>query len=223
MSFFRKIKSAFTSKPDEKSAVTLAKSPLGIETGTQISFSESLPLLLQDTTKLSLPAGDFVYSTGVVDLGEGERLHRFYLDNEDYWIQIQTYGYDENQVKNIVLFAFLSCQFVNSEAELERLAGKGSNIGMPDYVHDGVTYTREWGTENGQTDFVSLTEAVQNPDESYEVKHLSMLYARETELTNRREFLLFSVEEKEGAAQEPTVSLTCSLGVTLFSTDINCL
>ncbi len=44
-----------------------------------------------------------------------------------------------------------------------------------------------------------------------------MLYARETGLTDRREFLLLSVEEDE----DGNVSLTTSVGVTLQSTDFN--
>jgi hypothetical protein len=44
-----------------------------------------------------------------------------------------------------------------------------------------------------------------------------MLYARETGLTERREFLLFSVEEDA----EGTVSLSTSLGMSLYTTDLS--
>jgi hypothetical protein len=88
---------------------------------------------------------------------------------------------------------------------------------LPGYNHDGVEYSREWGTEQGQTELVPMTEQVVNPDESYTIEHHSMLYARETGLTDRRELLLFSVEQDE----EGTVSLSTSLGISLYTTDLS--
>ncbi len=46
-----------------------------------------------------------------------------------------------------------------------------------------------------------------------------MLYARDTGLTDRREFLLFSVEEDA----EGTISLSTSLGISLYTTDLTAL
>jgi len=117
----------------------------------------------------------------------------------------------------VTLFNYLSYVTVNSDAELQRLAGPNSLIGLPAYTHDGVSFTREWGTERGQTELVPLTEQVINPDESYTIEHHSMLYARETGLTDRRELLLFSVEQDE----EGTVSLSTSLGISLYTTDLS--
>ncbi|WAH61292.1 YjfK family protein [Pseudomonas silvicola] len=82
-----------------------------------------------------------------------------------------------------------------------------------------MQYTREWGTEAGQTELTDLRERVVNPNESYVVEHRAMLYARDTGLTDRREFLLFSVEQDE----EGTVSLSASLGISLYPTDLNIL
>jgi hypothetical protein len=64
---------------------------------------------------------------------------------------------------------------------------------------------------------VALSERLSNPDESYSIEHRSMLYARKTGLTDRREFLLFSVEEDA----EGTISLSTSLGISLYTTDLN--
>jgi hypothetical protein len=44
-----------------------------------------------------------------------------------------------------------------------------------------------------------------------------LFHARETGLTDRREFLLFSVEEDA----EGTISLSTSLGISLYTTDLN--
>jgi hypothetical protein len=90
---------------------------------------------------------------------------------------------------------------------------------MPYYALEGTEYARQWGSEEGQTELVPLMEQVTNPDGAYTVSHNSMLYARDMGLTNRREFLLFSVEED----QDGNVSLTTAVGVSLQLTDITVL
>jgi hypothetical protein len=82
-----------------------------------------------------------------------------------------------------------------------------------------VEFTRVWGSEVGQTELVAMTEQVVNPEDAYNVEHRAMLYARDTGLTDRREFLLFSVEEDA----EGTVSLSTSLGISLYTTDLTTL
>ncbi|RXT84226.1 hypothetical protein B1F69_25865, partial [Pseudomonas syringae] len=57
------------------------------------------------------------------------------------------------------------------------------------------------------------------PDTILGANRLTVLYARKEGLTNRREFLLFSVEEDE----EGSITLTTAVGITLQSTDINVL
>lgn len=136
------------------------------------------------------------------------------MNDEDFWVQIHVTG--DDQVESVTLFNYLSYVTVNSDAELQRLAGPSSPIGLPTYNHEGVEYTREWGTEQDQTELVPMTEHVINPEESYTIEHHSMLYARDTGLTDRRELLLFSVEQDE----EGTVSLSTSLGISLYTTDI---
>ena len=64
-----------------------------------------------------------------------------------------------------------------------------------------------------------MSEQVTSPEATYNVEHRSMLYARDTGLTDRREFLLFSVEEDA----EGTISLSTSLGISLYTTDLTTL
>ncbi|MBA1378792.1 DUF2491 family protein [Pseudomonas brassicacearum] len=191
--------------------------PLGLASGKQVMFDATLKLLLDGNSAVVIPANQQIWSLGVVDLGQSNWLSRCYMNDEDYWLQVHTSGDTAGQVESVILFNYLSYVTINSEAELRRLAGPESLIGLPTYTHDGVEYTREWGTEAGQTELVTLSERVSNPDESYTVEHRSMLYARDTGLTDRREFLLFSVEEDA----EGTVSLSTSLGISLYTTDLN--
>lgn len=191
--------------------------PLGLASGKQVMFDTTLKLLLDGNSSVVIPGNQQIWSLGIVDLGQSNWLSRCYMNDEDYWLQVHTSGDVAGQVESVILFNYLSYVTINSEAELRRLAGPESLIGLPTYTHDGVEYTREWGTEAGQTELVALSERVSNPDESYNVEHRSMLYARDTGLTDRREFLLFSVEEDA----EGSVSLSTSLGISLYTTDLN--
>ncbi|WP_237885341.1 DUF2491 family protein [Pseudomonas sp. PGPR40] len=191
--------------------------PLGLTLGKEVMFDTTLKLLLDGNTTVVIPGSQQIWSAGTVDLGQSTWLSRYYMNDEDYWLQVHTTGGIAGQVESVILFNYLSYITINSEAELSRLAGPQSLIGLPTYNHDGVEYTREWGTESGQTELVALSEHLKNPDESYSIEHRSMLYVRETGLTDRREFLLFSVEEDA----EGTISLSTSLGISLYTTDLN--
>ena len=194
---------------------TVASGPLGMAQGKGVRFDSTLSLLLDGSTTVRVPFDQAVWSAGWVDLGQSNKLHRYYMNDEDFWVQIHVTG--DDQIESVTLFNYLSYVTVNSDAELQRLAGPNSLIGLPTYTHEGVEYTREWGTEQGQTELVPMTEHVVNVDESYTINHHSMLYARETGLTDRRELLLFSVEQDE----EGTVSLSTSLGISLYTTDLS--
>ncbi|WP_460089075.1 DUF2491 family protein [Pseudomonas sp. S2_E02] len=194
---------------------TVASGPLGMAQGKAVRFDTTLALLLDGSTTVRVPFDQAIWSHGWVDLGQSNKLHRYYMNDEDFWLQIHVTG--DDQIESVTLFNYLSYVTVNSDAELQRLAGPDSAIGLPTYTHEGVEYTREWGTEQGQTELVPMTEQVVNPDESYTIEHHSMLYARETGLTDRRELLLFSVEQDE----EGTVSLSTSLGISLYTTDLS--
>ena len=192
-----------------------AGGPLGLAQGKAIRFDTTLGLLLDGSTSVRVPDAQAIWSAGWIDLGQSNKLHRYYLNDEEFWVQIHVTG--DDQIESVTLFNYVSYVTVNSDAELQRLAGPNSLIGLPTYRHEGVEYTREWGTERGQTELVPLTEQVINPDESYTINHHSMLYARDTGLTDRRELLLFSVEQDE----EGTVSLSTSLGISLYTTDLS--
>ncbi|MFL1492762.1 DUF2491 family protein [Pseudomonas antarctica] len=193
--------------------------PLGLAPGKGVIFDTSLKLLLDENTTVVIPGSQEIWANGTVDLGQSTWLSRYYMNDEDYWLQVHTTGEIAGQVESVILFNYLSVVTLSSEAELRRLAGPQSLIGLPTYTHNGVEYARVWGSEPGQTELVAMSEQVINPENTYTVEHRSMLYARETGLTDRREFLLFSVEEDA----EGTISLSTSLGISLYTTDLNAL
>ncbi|MCD5992577.1 YjfK family protein [Pseudomonas sp. CDFA 602] len=197
----------------------LSVAPLGLSSGRMLCLDGSLKTLLDGYSYVVIPGDEKVWATGRIDLGQSMTLYRFYLDNEDYFLQVVSNGPNPEDIQDIILFGYYSATPITSKDELLRLTGPNSKIGLPTYEHEGEEFARQWGTETGQTELTPLDEDIVSPDGAYRVKHLSMLYARDTGLINRREFLLFSVEEDE----EGTITLTTAVGITLQSTDINVL
>lgn len=190
--------------------------PLGLARGKGVEFDPSLKLLLDGQSAVLIPGPQQVWSQGKLDLGQGVWLSRYYMDQDEFWLQVHSTGAVNGQVESLILFNYVESIGVASDDELKRLAGPASPIGLPSHERDGVVYAREWGTEVGQAELVGLFERVTNPQESYSVQHRSMLYSRDTGLTDRREFLLFSVELGEDGG----VSLSTSLGISLYPTDL---
>lgn len=222
MNFFQKFLLLFTNKKDDL-PLNLENHPLGIKLGSLVGMNKDFRLLTSGSSAIrGLDSENSVLAKGVLDLGEGVVLHRFYFDDEDLMLQIRTSGYGDNFVEEVILFNYLSLLNISSQHELDRLAGKDSLIGLPKYTHENRSYDRVWGTEPGLAELVLMHETVTNKKESYGVQHLSMLYARETDLSARGEFLLFSVEESGGEdGEERVVQLSTSLGLTLFANDVN--
>jgi len=188
--------------------------PFGLLNGRRFIPDASLKPLLEGYSALQIPSPETVWAVGEVDLGDSVHLLRFYLDNEDYWLQVLMNG---DKVGDSVLFGYHSAVPIHDEAHLQRLVGSQSEVGLPIYEHDGCLYSRQWGREPGQARLVPLYERVVSPDARYGIQHLSMLYARDTGLPERREFLLLSAEEDEAGK----ATLTTSLGITLFPTDFH--
>lgn len=195
------------------------EAPLGLAPGRMLCLNSNLRLLLADASTVIVPDDEKVWAVGTVDLGQSKRLVRFYLDNEDYYLLVVMAGDGAHDIEELILFGYHSVTTVSSKDELLRLTGPNSKIGMPVYEMEGIEYLRQWGSEDGQTELTPMDEWVENPETAYWVKHHSMLYARDIELVNRREFLLFSLEEDE----EGNIALSTSVGVTLQLSDITVL
>ncbi|HDS1721678.1 YjfK family protein [Pseudomonas putida] len=206
------------SKPIEGMAPSV-EIPYGLAAGRMICFKADLKGLLAGETEIVVPDDDKVVSIGTLDTGSGTRLVRCYLDNEDYFVQFVMSGPRADDIDHIILFGYHDVQTLASRSELLRLIGPQSKIGMPYYELEGVEYTRQWGTEDGQTEMTPLTEKVVADCGTYSVYHDCVLYARELGLTNRREFLFLSAETDEPG----NISLTTAVGVTLQITDISVL
>lgn len=220
MNFFQKFMLLFKSKEDVPQ-LPQSKAPLDLRMKALVSMDSTFSMLTNGVSNVQgFGTDQEVCAKGVIDLGQGVRVHRFYLEDDVYMLQVRTSGGDVNFVEEVILFNYESLVTINSQEELARIAGKGSLIGLPTYQLGERTYQRMWGTEPGLAELVLMHENVVNNDEPYTVQHLSMLYTRDIDLNGRKEFLLFSVEETEGENGGLAVQLSTALGITLFANDI---
>lgn len=118
----------------------------GLRSGSTFTPAPSLKPLLDGISALQVPGPETVWAVGEVDLGQSVRLVRFYLDNQDYWLQVLMNGAEPG---DIVLFGYHSAVAVNDQEHLQSLTGSAPKAGMPIFEHEGNLYSRQWGREAG--------------------------------------------------------------------------
>lgn len=196
-------------------------SPLQLRIGAAVRLDSILSKVLGDGRYvLELPeSGKFlsVESQGLAELGEGVKLHRFYL-GEDWWLQVKASGTVSTDpdagVDEIHLFGFGDVLTPSSQAQFEEMAGL---VGLPTYSYADKTYDRLWGQGSGNATSADFQERVFPAREaSYGVRHQDMLYSRSIAGSERPEFLLVSVETDD----QDEVSVVHSVGIALSAADI---
>lgn len=193
--------------------------PLHLRRG---GFLEIDPLPFQmvaDRVNFSLAvAAQPIAARGEVDLGGNSWLHRFYLDDDDTWLQVKTDGGTRDEhISECILWRYWEVQTPGSQAELGLIAGPHSAVGLPRYTVGAYVYERAWGASAGQTELVPFRETVFDRSDtlaSQTCQHHAMLYRREVPACNRKEYVLISVEEAPGRLQVVT-----SLGMDALQAD----
>ncbi len=62
------------------------------------------------------------------------RLQRFYLDNEDYFLQVVMNAHAAEDIQDLILFGYHDVTTINSRVkQLLQLTGPNAKIGMPLY------------------------------------------------------------------------------------------
>jgi len=194
--------------------------PLGLHLGAAVRLDSILSKVLGDGRfVLELPEPGtplLVQAQGTVDLGEGVKLHRFYLD-DDWWLQVKVSGAGGEEGEGhdeILLFGFGDVLNPSTQAQFEEIA---ATIGLPHFEYADKSYARQWGVGSSQSATTDYEERVYPKDDSsYETRHQDMLYAREVTGTSREELLLVSVETDENGS----VSVVHSVGMRLERTDL---
>lgn len=193
--------------------------PLHLRLGAVVRLDSILSKVLGDGRHLfELPeAGRIlsVESQGLVDLGGGVKLHRFYFD-DDWWLQVKMTGADDGDVDEIHLFGFGDVLTPSSQSEFEEIAAR---IGKPTFSYADFTFDRLWGQGSAHAATADFEERVYPEDEaSFLVRHQDMLYSRSIEGSSRPEFLLVSTETDE--FDEVTVVHSVGIAVEIGDLEI---
>ena len=165
-----------------------------------------------------------IAAVGLVELGQGEQLVRFYLEN-DTWIQASVANANVFEYK---LFDFLSSEHVSNlefddlinkpenETRANRLGQRSFHLPGSDSIENELKhYQRVWGAEGSDWSApVVLDERVSRANNTglSQVTHHCMLYERHDQTTERFEYILLSAEADE---QEGSYQLVTSLGIDI--------
>ena len=159
-----------------------------------------------------------IAARGLVDL-RGSWLHRYYLDDDETWLQVKTDGgTDDASVSECILWQYWDVKTPANHAELKSIAGPQSEVGLPTYEVGAFLYQRVWGASRGQTELVPFVEQVfdrSDTEARCTFQHYAMLYRRLIEDSPRQEYVLISVEEGPDSLQMVT-----SIGVDLNPADL---
>lgn len=164
-----------------------------------------------------------IAAVGMVEIGQGEQLTRFYLEN-DTWIQASVAN---GKVFEYKLFDFLSAQHVSNQ-EFDSLINQPD--GQTDHPLGHKTFTlpinsgahgainafeRVWGAESSEWSPPVVLEEVVTPNSASGlayVNHHCMLYERHDQTSDRFEYILLSAEANE---QDASYQLVTSLGIDI--------
>ncbi len=223
MSFSSVFKSAvrdITARAQNATGAREIPAPLHLRRGGFVEI-DPLPFrAMQDRVNfvLETPAQP-IAARGEVDLGGNSWLQRFYLDDDDTWLQVKTDGgVRDEHISECIVWRYRDVKTPGSQAELALLAGAQSEIGLPRYTVGPYVYERAWGVAAGQTELVQFREAVFDRTDTAATatcQHFAMLYRREVPGSDRKEYVLISVEEAPGRLQVVT-----SLGIDLLQADL---
>jgi hypothetical protein len=193
--------------------------PLHLRRGGFVSIDPTPFRMLAERTNFRLAMSDQpVAARGFVDLN-GSYLHRFYMNDDETWLQIKTDGgMDDAHVSECILWQYWDAKTPANQTELKFIAGRDSPIGLPTYRVGEYLYQRVWGVAPGNTELVPFVELVYANDDrvpDYHCAHLAMLYRRALDGTEREEYVLISVEERPDSLQVVT-----SIGMDLLRADL---
>jgi len=221
MGFFSDMKTLFKSKKEQVNVEvkTNFNDPLKLRYGSFVEFEHvTFDMIIDESNFGETPADQKVAAIGKVDLGQGVKLNRYYFDDDETWLQINTQGeVGDESIEEMILWKYYKTDKPTSQKELNELIDVSSGVGLPTINLDGKVYNRVWGTSLGYSELVSFTEDVYVDKDDiidYSVNHRCMLYKREIKDSARVEFYLISAEENDGT------NVVHSVGISITTEDL---
>lgn len=215
----------FERSNNAKSANDANAFPLGARLKGAVVI-DSMPFkLAKDAFGFDCPEGpQIIEAVGVIDLGDGTRLHRLYL-TDDAFVQIPTTDVagSSRSVGEIALFVYVDSINPANQTAFRNWLEPGSLLGAATYALANREYRRVWGEgpDVRWTPPVAFDEDVYKTSPSikdYDLSLYSMLYEREVDGSDRNELLLVAAEDS--GPNEYCISLALGVPLTLADFEI---
>jgi hypothetical protein len=196
--------------------------PLNLRLGGAVEL-DLLPFqMIEQQLSLTLPTGaQPIEAMGIIDLGGGSALCRFYTADDGFFQISTTGGYETQHITDIKLFVFEQTHNLASQSGVNLWVSDSGTIGRPEFLLENTQYQRAWdGEVTGKIEPVKLTETVHTRDKNtapYDVDHLAMLYQRQIPDSEHFEYLLASLEFTCDDEATAVVSLGIDLDISSMS------
>ncbi|WP_062269644.1 DUF2491 family protein [Endozoicomonas arenosclerae] len=196
--------------------------PLNLRLGGAVEL-DLLPFqMIQQQLNLTLPSGvQTIEAIGIIDLGGGASLCRFYTADDGFFQISTTGGFETQHINDIKLFVFEQTENLASQSGVNLWAGENGKIGQTGFTLNTTQYERVWDSEvTGKIEPVQFTETVYSSDKNtatYDVDHLAMLYQRRIPDSEHYEYLLSSLEFTSEDEATAVVSVGIDLEISSMS------
>jgi Protein of unknown function (DUF2491) len=188
--------------------------PMGLRIGRAAAMDLMRLRLEQPKLALTLPSETLVITGyGVVDLGGGSTLHRFYDDHHTMLQFLCEFGTEDSSLREIILFRPWDAVSPGSESEWRAWDGPGGKIGSTSFAADGHVFHRVWG--DAESPWIAPSEFVEQvraDDGSVRQIHQRVMpYKREVGILV--ENLILAVERDLSTHERGTVTLMIGYGL----------
>jgi hypothetical protein len=124
--------------PADEPDLNAGAGPMGLRIGRAVSMDMMRLRLEERALAISLPSETLVISGyGIVDLGGGASLHRFYDDHHTMLQFLCEFGTEDSAIREIMLFRPWDAVSPTSDAEWRVWDGPGAKIGSATFAADG--------------------------------------------------------------------------------------
>ncbi|WP_313479593.1 DUF2491 family protein [Atlantibacter hermannii] len=210
--FFRRINRIFSHNPRSGAD----KGPLGLHLNAGFKIDTVDFRLVGDKYLIELPSEDYaIAATGVIDLGAGCQINRYYTTGDEF-LQINTTGgIHDSCIEDIKFFVYAESAGLSTR-EAWHDAINANKTGRPYLMWGGKEWQRAFNPlENQNIEPIYLPENIENCEhEKWTLNNFCMLYQRNID-ERSFEYLLIAGEETFNEKQEPEWLISWSLGVDI--------
>ncbi|ODA36320.1 hypothetical protein A8L45_01370 [Veronia pacifica] len=180
------------SKHKQASGESAIPQVLGFTLGAVVNVDRvRLAILEDDLTFENASASQTILAVGVVPLGEGTRVIRYYTDDDGFF-QILQQGTQDSGVKEISLWYFFDNTPIDTDSRWDTVLADEVVTPERHYELDGNQFDAYWGHERP----VAMTETTYTSDgQKTETDQFVMLYSRDIS-DGLTEELMIAAEEK---------------------------